>query len=329
MDTVLGVSITRIGAGLVLLEGRIPDGVTVDRDAIDLTGAHASMTDVMAAVLGIQGSVSAQGHRLRAVGVTWSGDSEPKARELVTTLTEFGLSNIVAVRPADATSTLTHNSLGADADLPAPVVDTGEADAAVADSEVPLARGAALALARNATAETGPDENPRRERRRPNPSSIAAATILCGGTLGVLAAMWIGVAPRHADTDVGPPAPLQRSAPPQLQVPPPASPVAPERPQTLTDSSLGAAPINTPVPPAPAASRQLVPVQHMPQLDLPHRTANPPQGGQEPTADDAQGPPQEPPVADAPLPPGPEPGPPAPGPAPEVQGPPPGDATAH
>ncbi len=94
-------------AGLVLLEGRIPDGVTVDRDAIDLSGSHASMTDVMAAVLGIQGSVSAKGHRLRAVGVTWSAGSEPKARELVTTLTEFGLTNIVTVRPSEATSTLT------------------------------------------------------------------------------------------------------------------------------------------------------------------------------------------------------------------------------
>jgi hypothetical protein len=333
VDTVLGVSITRIAAGLVLLEGRIPDGVTVDRDAIDLTGAHASMTDVMAAVLGIQGSVSAQGHRLRAVGVTWSADSEPKARELVTTLTEFGLTNIVAVRPAEATSTLIHNSQGADADGQAHVVDTGAVDAAVADSEVPLARGAALALARNATTQTEHDENPRRKRRRPDPSSIAAATILGGATLGVLAAMWIGVAPRHADTDVGPPAPQQRSAPPQLQVPPPAGvtapPVAPVRPQTLTDASQGAAPVNTPTPPAPAVSHQLVPVQHLPQADLPHRPANPPQGGQDPAADDTQGPPQEPPVADAPLPQGPAPGPPGPGPAPEVQGAGPGDGTAH
>jgi hypothetical protein len=31
-------------------------------------------------------------------------------------LTEFGLANIVAIRLAEATSTLTHNSRGADAD---------------------------------------------------------------------------------------------------------------------------------------------------------------------------------------------------------------------
>jgi hypothetical protein len=335
VDTVLGVSVTRIAAGLVLLEGRTPDGVTVDRDAIDLTGAHASMTDVMAAVLGIQGSVSAKGHRLRAVGVTWSAGSEPKARELVTTLTEFGLTNIVTVRPSEATSTLTHNSQGVDADTAAPVVDTGEADVAAANGEVPLARGAALALARHATAETEHDENPRRGRRRPNPSSIAAATILCGGTLGVLAAIWIGVAPRHADTDVAPPAPQQQSAPPPLQVPPPvgatASPVSPERPLTLTDSPQGAAPVNTPMPPAPTASHQLATagVQH-----LPHQPANPspataPPDGQEPVADDAQSPAQGPPVAAQPAPPSPEPAPPGPQPAPDVQGPPPGDGTAR
>jgi hypothetical protein len=331
VDTVLGVSITRMSAGLVLLEGRIPDGVTVDRDAIDLSGAHASMTDVMAAVLGIQGSVSAKGHRLRAVGVTWSAGSEPKARELVTTLTEFGLTNIVTVRPSEATSTLTYNSQGVDADTAAPVVDTGEADVAVANSEVPLARGAALALARQETAETEHDENPRRERRRPDPSSVAAATILCGGTLALLGAMWIGVAPRHADTDVAPPAPQQQSAPPPLQVPPPASPVTPERPLTPTDSPQGAALVNTPMPPAPAASRQLVPggVQH-----LPHQPANPfptiaPPDGQEPAADDAQSPAQGPPVAAQPVPPSPEPAPPGPQPAPDVQGAPPADGTAR
>jgi hypothetical protein len=335
VDTVLGVSITRISAGLVLLEGRIPDGVTVDRDAIDLTGAHASMTDVMAAVLGIQGSVSAKGHRLRAVGVTWSAGSEPKARELVSTLTEFGLTNIVTVRPSEAASTLTYNSQGVDADTAAPVVDTGEADVAVANSDVPLARGAALAIARLETAETEHDENPHRERHRPDPSSIAAASILCGGTLAVLAAMWIGVAPRHADTDVAPPAPQQRSATPPLQVPPPAgataSPVTPERPLSLTDSPQAAAPVNTPTSPTPAASRQLVPggVQH-----LPHQPANPspasaPPDGQESAADDAQSPAQELPVAAQPVPPSPEPAPPGPQPAPDVQGPPPGDGTAR
>ena len=333
MDTVLGVSITRISAGLVLLEGRIPDGVTVDRDAIDLSGSHASMTDVMAAVLGIQGSVSAKGHRLRAVGVTWSAGSEPKARELVTTLTEFGLTNIVTVRPSEATSTLTRNSWGVDADTAAPIVDIGGDDVAAANSEVPLARGAALALARQETAETGHDEDLPRERRRPDPSTIAAATILCGGTLAVLAAIWIGVAPRHADSDVGPPAPQQQSAPPPLQVPPPAaataSPVAPERPLTPADSPQGAAPVNTPTP---AGSRQPVPVgvQH-----LPHQPANPsaataPPDGQEPAADDAQSPGQGPPVAAQPAAsPSPEPALPGPPPAPDVQGPPPGDGTAH
>jgi hypothetical protein len=342
VDTVLGVSITGVSAGLVLLEGRTPDGDTVDRDAIDLTGAHASLSDVMAAVLGIQGSVSANGHRLRAVGVTWSAGSESKARELVTNLTEFGLTNIVTVRPAEATNSLKHNSPGGDDDTGAPAVDTGEADVAAANGDVPLARGAALALARHATAQSEHDESPRRGRRRSDPSSIAAATILCGGTLAVvLAAMWMGVGPRHADSDVAPPAPQPRSAPSQLQVPSLVGPTisaTPERPLALSDSSQGAAPVDTPTPTTtPAASHQLVPagVQH-----LPHRPAGPPPlPGQDPAADDAQGPPpgpeqaplgpeQAPPGA-GPTPPGTGPTPPGAEPAPDNPGPPPGDATPH
>jgi hypothetical protein len=186
--------------------------VTVDRDAIDLTGAHASLSDVMAAVLGIQGSVSANGHRLRAVGVTWSAGSEPKARELVTNLTEFGLTNIVTVRPAEATSSLTHNAPRGEG--AARAVDLGEVGGAAADGGVPLARGAALTLARTATVESEHDESPRRERRWPDPSGIAAATIICGATLGAMAVMWMGVGPRHTDSDVAPPAPQQRSSPP-------------------------------------------------------------------------------------------------------------------
>ena len=328
MDTVLGVSITRISAGLVLLEGRTPDEVTVDRDAIDLTGHHASMKDVMAAVLGIQGTVSAHGDRLRAVGVTWSDDSEPKARELVTTLTEFGLTNIVPVRPAEAASTLVGNLQGNDADTTAPAAHTGEANAALVDGDVPLARGAALALARQATADTGQEGHPRRARRRPDPGSIAAATVLGGATLAVLAATWIGVAPRHADSNVPSPAP-QQSAPPPLQVPPSASAV----PSPVTETPQAATPVDTP---APAASHQLAPlgVQHLPHRPAAPSPAAPPPDGQEPGADDPQNPPG--PVGDQPVLPGPAPGPPAaepapPGtaPAPDNQGTGPADGTAH
>ena len=339
MDTVLGVSITGASAGLVLLEGRTPDGLTVDRNAIDLAGTHASLNDVMAAVLGIQGSVSANGHRLRAVGVTWSAGSEPKARELVTNLTEFGLTNIVAVGPAEAKSSLTHNAPG------------GEVGGTAADREVPLARGAALALAPIATVQSEHDESPRRDRRRPNPSSIVAATILCGATLGAVAVMWMGVGPRHADGDVAPPEPQQRSASPPLQVPSPPSPTVsatPERPLALTDSSQGATSVNTPTTTA-AASHQLVPAgaQHLPYQSADPSLATPPLPGQDPAADDAQGPPQEPPPgAEQPAPPGPEQGPPGAGSpgagspgagqallgagqAPDNPGAPPGDGTPH
>lgn len=284
VDTVLGVSITRGAAGLVLLEGREPDGVTVNRDAVDLNGAHAAMTDVMAAVLGIQGSVSAKGHKLRAVGVTWSSGSESKARELVTTLTEFGLDNIAAVRPSEAKRTLTDSSQHA---------------------EVTLARGAALALARNETQDTSKDEKPRGKRFRLDPSSIAAATVLAGGTIGVLAALWIGVAPRHADSEVAPPAPQPRSAPPVLQVPPPASAAAAPAP---------ASPQPAPTESSTVQARQVAPTMLQPRQ---HGPANGSAAG--PGAVPADG--QEP-AADAPIPAPDQPPPPSPEPGIDVQNPP-------
>jgi hypothetical protein len=328
VDTVLGVSITPVAAGLVLLERRTPHGVTVDRDAIDLTGAHAALIDVMAAVLGIQGSASAKGHRLRAVGVTWSAGSEAEARELVTTLTEFGLANTLAIRPAEATSTFTDNSQGTDADTAAPPVDAGDARIAVANGEVRLARGAALALARHAAAETERNESPRGERRRPDPRRVAAAAILTGGTLAGLAAIWIGVGPRHMDTDVAPPVPQEQSTPPALRVPSSGGatvvPVTSELPLPATDSPQGATPANTPTPPASTASHQLVPVGPQPPQ---HRLASPspatpPPDRQEPTADGAPSPVQEPPVTEQQAPPSPEP-------APDIQGPPPEESTVH
>ena len=289
VDTVLGVSITRGAAGLVLLEKCEPHAVTVNRDAVDLSGAHAAMTDVMAAVLGIQGSVSAKGNKLRAVGVTWSSGSETKARELVTTLTEFGLDNIAAVRPSEAKRT---------------VADSAQ------EAEVTLARGAALALARPEDAETQEDKNFRRKRLRLDPTRTAVAAVLAGGTVAVLTAMWLGATPPHADSETTAPPPVSqpRSAPPVLQVPPPV--IAP------------AAPVVEPPQPAPAEAttvqaRQVVPTirrHHGPVTDSPAGQGAVPEG-QEPAADAAIPAPDQLPATEPPIdvenpPAGPLPGPP-------------------
>jgi hypothetical protein len=309
VDTVLGVSITRNAAGLVLLDGRAPYGVTVDRGAIDLAGAHAALADVMAAVLGTQGSVSATGHRLRAIGVTSSAGSEAKAGELVTMLTQFGLENIVAILPAEATSTLTRTSRSADAHTAAPAVDAGNASvAATADTEMLLARGAALAAAHQASAEVQPNQNPWRERRRPDPSGVTAATILSAGTLAVLAATWFGLAPRHPDTHIDAPAHQQATAPPAPQAPPAgatASPVTVGQPAPAGESAQRATPANAPIPTDLPASRSAAPTGRENPSNRPANTSQATQIEQARIANDAPNAAQEP-VNEEPAPPGPQ-----------------------
>jgi hypothetical protein len=273
VDTVLGVSITRNAAGLFLLDLRAPDSITVDRSAIDLAGAHVALTDVMAAVLGAQGSISANGHRLRAIGVTSSAGSEARAGELVTMLTQFGLENIVAIRPAEAASTLTDTSQRASA-------------------EALLARGAALAVAHHTSAEMEPEETPPSERRRLDPTGVSAATIITAGALAVLAAMWFGLAPRQAKTDVAPPTHQQRAAPLPLQVPTPAGATAPpatESPRSTTPAAPDAT--------SPRTSRR--PATTSPAIPT----------GPAGIADDPPNALQQPPVFEEPAPPSPEPGP--------------------
>ena len=275
MDTVLGVSVTRTAAGLVLLDLRAPDGVTVDRGAIDLAGAHAALTDVMAAVLGVQGSISANGHRLRAIGVTSSAGSEARAGELVTMLTQFGLENIVAIQPAEAASTLSDTSQRADA-------------------EALLARGAALAVAHHTSSEMEPEQTPRAERRRLDPTGVSAAIMLTAGALAVLAAMWFGLAPRQANTDVAPPTQQQGAAPVPLEVPTPAGATAPpateSQPRTPPAAPVETSPRTsrrpaatspaTPTDPAsiaddPPSAAQDPPVSEEPALPPPEPTPSP------------------------------------------------------
>jgi hypothetical protein len=323
VDTVLGVSITRIAAELLVLDVGAPDGVTVDRDAIDLGGAHAALNDVMAAVLGAQGSISAKGHRLRGIGVTWSAGGEAKAGELVTMLTQFGLQNIVAIRPAEATSILTRVSQSPHADTVAPSVAAGEASvSAAADDDMLLARGAALVVAHeagggHASGEMEQGPTPRSGHRHLNPTSVSAATILTGGALAVLAATWFWLAPPHANREVPPPAHQEGVAPPPpLEIPTPAgataSPATPEISAPATPSPQRITQANAPVATVPRASRVLVPPG--PQNPT-HGPADP--IGQAPTGDDTPSAAQDPPAADEP-PPGPEATPsPPPAPSPE------------
>ncbi|MGV0790621.1 DUF7159 family protein [Mycolicibacterium sp. XJ1819] len=84
MDIVLGVSMTPMTVRMVLVEGEMADGVTVDHDTFDVTAGDGSATSVAAAqvmdaILGTQESASTGGHDLKAIGITWSDHAEATA----------------------------------------------------------------------------------------------------------------------------------------------------------------------------------------------------------------------------------------------------------
>ncbi|MFZ0832533.1 MAG: hypothetical protein WAM92_05510, partial [Mycobacterium sp.] len=84
MDIVLGVSMTPTTVRMVLVEGDKADGRTVDHDVFDITAANDSANSsasdqVISAILGTQQSAAAGGHRLTAIGVTWSDYAEAGA----------------------------------------------------------------------------------------------------------------------------------------------------------------------------------------------------------------------------------------------------------
>lgn len=106
MDTVLGLSVTPTNVQTVLVEGRSGDGATLGHDAFDASGGGPvtrASDQVAEAVLSI---ANADGHRLHAIGVTWSDDADLEASLLLDSLTELGLANVVAVQSPRAAEAL-------------------------------------------------------------------------------------------------------------------------------------------------------------------------------------------------------------------------------
>ena len=96
MDTVLGVSITSTGVGWVLADGSADDDATLDHDAFDVEAGDTSQHAV--AVRGAQAIAAATGNEIRSIGVTYTHDAEPAARQLLQSLRESGYDNLVEVR---------------------------------------------------------------------------------------------------------------------------------------------------------------------------------------------------------------------------------------
>lgn len=107
MDTVLGLSVTATNVQTVLVEGCGGDGATLGHDEFDVFagdgfGMRAS-EQVAEAVLSIAAS---DGHRLHAIGVTWSADADLEASLLLDSLADKGLANVVAVQSPRAAEAL-------------------------------------------------------------------------------------------------------------------------------------------------------------------------------------------------------------------------------
>lgn len=107
METVLGLSVTSTNVQTVLVEGRDADGITLEHDEFDVfTGAESparASEQVAEAVLSI---AEADGHRLHAIGVTWSQDADLQASLVLGSLADLGFDNVVPVRRPHAAEAL-------------------------------------------------------------------------------------------------------------------------------------------------------------------------------------------------------------------------------
>jgi hypothetical protein len=93
---------TPTSVGLVLVEGHDGDGVTVERDAVEIDCGE----DATAAILCSEALAASRGLRLKSIGVTWSEDVDAEASMLMKTLSESGFENIVPVALPEATEAL-------------------------------------------------------------------------------------------------------------------------------------------------------------------------------------------------------------------------------
>ncbi|MFY9337077.1 MAG: hypothetical protein WAO90_13925, partial [Mycobacterium sp.] len=109
MEIVLGVSMTPTAVQMVLVEGGNADGVTVDRNSVDITGGPATLgagpaEQVIAAILGTRESAAESGHHLKSIGVAWTDHAA--AARLSQILRAHGIDDVVLVSELHAASAL-------------------------------------------------------------------------------------------------------------------------------------------------------------------------------------------------------------------------------
>lgn len=105
MDLVLGLAMTSRAVRWVLVEGITGEGRPVDRGAISFEDAAGYDPDGLLRGL-VDDSELDGGHRIHAIGVTWTNDAAPLAGRIMQSLDNRGYGNVFAVSEIEAAGML-------------------------------------------------------------------------------------------------------------------------------------------------------------------------------------------------------------------------------
>ncbi|WP_166902355.1 hypothetical protein [Mycobacterium sp. DL440] len=105
MDLVLGLAMTSRAVRWVLVEGTTGEGRPVDRGAISLDDAASYDPDGLLRGL-VDDTELEGGHRIHAIGVTWTNDAAPLAGHIMQSLDTRGYGNVFAVSEIEAAGML-------------------------------------------------------------------------------------------------------------------------------------------------------------------------------------------------------------------------------
>ncbi|MCV7206402.1 hypothetical protein B7435_01990 [Mycolicibacterium peregrinum] len=105
MDLVLGLAMTSRAVRWVLVEGTTGEGRPFDRGAISLDDAGSYDPDGLLRGL-VDDTELDGGHRIHAIGVTWTNDAAPLAGHIMQSLDTRGYGNVFAVSEIEAAGML-------------------------------------------------------------------------------------------------------------------------------------------------------------------------------------------------------------------------------
>ncbi|WP_090517399.1 DUF7159 family protein, partial [Mycolicibacterium neworleansense] len=105
MDLVLGLAMTSRAVRWVLVEGTTGEGRPFDRGAISLEDVTGYDPDGLLRGL-VDDTELEGGHRIHAIGVTWTNDAAPLAGHIMQSLDDRGYGNVFAVSEIEAAGML-------------------------------------------------------------------------------------------------------------------------------------------------------------------------------------------------------------------------------